>query len=69
MQSKSKTSVLPQPRSMELAQLRYENQVGIQLEVFDAQVMLNAVKLQYNQSIYEVISADRNFKKSIGYKL
>ena len=56
-------------RSMELARLRYENQVGIQLEVFDAQVMLNGVKLQYFQSIYEVISSDRNFKKSIGYKL
>jgi len=56
-------------RALELAQLRYENQVGIQLEVFDAQVMLNAVKLQYFQSVYEVISADLNFRKSIGYNL
>ncbi len=56
-------------RAMQLAQIRYENQVGIQLEVFDAQVMLNAVKLQYFQSIFEVISADINFKKSIGNKL
>lgn len=53
-------------RSLELAQVRYDNQVGIQLEVFDAQIMLQAIKLQYYQGIYEIISADRNFKKSIG---
>lgn len=56
-------------RGLELAQIRYENQVGIQLEVFDAQVMLSSVKLQYFQAIYELISADINLKKSIGYKL
>jgi len=56
-------------RSLQLAQVRYDNQVGIQLEVFDAQIMLNSVKLQYLQSIYEVISADLNLKKAIGYKL
>ncbi len=56
-------------RGMELAQIRYENQVGIQLEVFDAQVMLSAVKLQYFQAIYEVIAADINLKKAIGNRL
>jgi outer membrane protein TolC len=56
-------------RSLELAQVRYDNQVGIQLEVFDAQIMLQAIKLQYYQSIYEIISADRNLKKSIGIRL
>ncbi|PKN72071.1 MAG: hypothetical protein CVU50_08795 [Candidatus Cloacimonetes bacterium HGW-Cloacimonetes-3] len=56
-------------RSLELAQVRYDNQVGIQLEVFDAQIMLSAIKLQYYQSIYEIISADRNLKKSIGIRL
>jgi len=49
--------------------VRYENQVGIQLEVFDAQLTLQTIKLQYYQSIYEIISADRNFKKSIGITL
>ena len=56
-------------RSLELAQVRYDNQVGIQLEVFDAQIMLQAIKLQYYQAIYEIISADRNLNKSLGIKL
>ena len=53
-------------RSLQLAQLRYENQVGIQLEVFDAQTTLSAIQLQYFQSIYEVISATRELQKSLG---
>ncbi len=56
-------------RSLQLAQVRYDNQVGIQLEVFDAQTMLSAIKLQYFSAIYEVISAQRNLQKSIGMKL
>ena len=56
-------------RSLELAQVRYDNQVGIQLEVFDAQIMLQAIKLQYYQSIYQIIMADSNLKKSIGVRL
>ena len=53
-------------RSLQLAQLRYEDQVGIQLEVFDAQTTLSAIQLQYFQSIYEVISATRELQKSLG---
>jgi outer membrane protein TolC len=56
-------------RSLQLAQVRYDNQVGIQLEVFDAQTMLSAIKLQYFQAVYEVVSAQRNLQKSIGMKL
>jgi len=56
-------------RSLQLAQVRYENQVGIQLEVFDAQMTLNAVKLSYYNSIYEVISANQKFKKAMGFIL
>ncbi|HOH96955.1 MAG TPA: TolC family protein [Candidatus Cloacimonadota bacterium] len=56
-------------RSLELAQVRYENQVGIQLEVFDAQIMLSAIKLQYFNAIFEVIAAERDFQKSIGNPL
>ncbi len=56
-------------RSLELAQVRYDNQVGIQLEVFDAQIMLQSIKLQYYQAIYEIISADHNLNKSLGIKL
>ncbi len=56
-------------RNLELAQLRFENQLGIQLEVFDAQITLSSIKLQYNNAIYEVIIADKEFTKSIGEKL
>ncbi|MCB5266793.1 MAG: TolC family protein [Candidatus Cloacimonetes bacterium] len=56
-------------RNLELAQLRFENNVGIQLEVFDAQIMLSSIKLQYYNAIYEVIAAERDFTKSIGQKL
>jgi len=47
----------------------HENQVGIQLEVFDAQTTLSAIKLQYYQAIYEVISATRMLQKSLGTTL
>jgi outer membrane protein len=56
-------------RGLQLAQIRYDNQVGIQLEVFDAQTLFSAIKLQYYQSIYEVIAAQREFQKAIGSKL
>ncbi len=56
-------------RSLQLAQVRYENQVGIQLEVFDALVMLNSIKLGYYNSIYEVISATQKFQKAMGFTL
>lgn len=55
-------------RSLELAQVRYDNQVGIQLEVFDAQIMRQAIKLQYYQGIYEIILAETNLKKSLGIR-
>jgi outer membrane protein len=56
-------------RSLQLAQVRYDNQVGIQLEVFDALMMLNSVKVSYYNSIYEVISANQQFQKAMGYTL
>ena len=56
-------------RSVQLAQVRFENQVGIQLEVFDAQITLNSVKLGYYNSIFEVISANQKLTKAMGYNL
>ncbi len=56
-------------RNLQLAQVRYQNQVGIQLEVFDAQTTLAAIRLQYFQAINEVISAQRELQRSIGIKL
>jgi outer membrane protein TolC len=56
-------------RSLELAQVRYENQVGIQLEVFDAQIMLSSIKLSYYNSIFDVINANQKLKKAMGFSL
>ncbi len=55
-------------RNLQLAQLRFENQVGIQLEVFDAQMMLSSIKLNFYNAIYEVISANVKFKKAMGFR-
>lgn len=56
-------------RSLELAQARFESQVGIQLEVFDAQITLSGIRLQYLNSVYEVIINQLKLKKSIGIKI
>jgi outer membrane protein TolC len=56
-------------RGLQLAQIRYENQVGIQLEVFDAQTTLAAIRLQYYQSIFEVITATLELQKAMGITL
>lgn len=56
-------------RGLELARVRYENQMGIQLEVFDAQTTLSAIKMQFYHSIYEVISATRELQRSLGITL
>lgn len=52
-------------RGLQLAQIRYENQVGIQLEVFDAQTTLSAIRLQYLKAIYDVIIATMELQKAI----
>lgn len=56
-------------RSLELAQVRYDNQVGIQLEVFDARITLSGIRLQYLQAIYEVIVKQLKLQKSIGTRI
>lgn len=56
-------------RSLELAQVRYDNQVGIQLEVFDARITLSGIRLQYLQAVYEVIVKQLKLQKSIGMKI
>lgn len=55
--------------NLQLAQVRFENKVGIQLEVFDAQMTLNSIRLSYFNSVYELISANQKFKKAMGYIL
>ena len=56
-------------RSLELAQVRYDSQVGIQLDVFDAQITLSGIRLQYLQSVYEIIINQLRLQKSIGIKI
>jgi len=51
---------------LQLAQVRYANQVGIQLEVFDAQTMLSAIRLQFFQAVYEVVMARQELLQAIG---
>jgi len=53
-------------RGLQLAQVRYANQVGIQLEVFDAQTMLSAIRLQFFQAVYEVVMARQELLQAIG---
>lgn len=56
-------------RSLEIAQARYDNQVGIQLEVFDARITLSGIRLQYLQSIYNIIIDQLKLTKSMGIKI
>ncbi len=56
-------------RSLELAQYRFDNQVGIQLEVFDAQTMLSAIRLEYYNAIYQLKLAELKLTKSMGIEL
>jgi outer membrane protein TolC len=56
-------------RNLELAQYRFDNQVGIQLEVFDAQVTRSAIQLEYYNAIYQLVMANLKLKKSMGFEL
>ena len=56
-------------RSLEMAQDRYDNHVGIQLEVFDARITLSGIRLQYLQAVYNVIISQLKLTKSMGTKI
>ena len=53
-------------KGFSIANARYENKVGIQLEVFDAQLQLKTAKLKYFQSKYNLIKAQNDLLVSIG---
>jgi len=53
-------------KGFSIANARYENKVGIQLEVFDAQLQLKTAKLKYFQSKYNLIKAENDLLVSIG---
>ncbi len=49
-----------------IAEARYKNHLGIQLEVFDAQLQLKTAKLKYFQTKYNLIKAENDLLESIG---
>ncbi len=53
----------------EIAQTRYNNQVGIQLELFDAQIQLEQAKLELKNAIYNVIINKEKLELSLGREL
>ncbi len=52
-----------------IAEARYQNQVGTQLEVFDAQLQLRSIRLTYLNAVYDVIMSHEAFKKALGREL
>lgn len=56
-------------KAYEIAQVRYDNQIGIQLELLDAQVQLNGAKVSYAQALYNLHHHNNLYKKSLGQKL
>ncbi|MCD4651203.1 MAG: TolC family protein [Candidatus Cloacimonetes bacterium] len=56
-------------RGLEIAQARYDNSVGIQLEVFDAQLKQRSTRLEYENALYSLIIATEKMNKALGRKL
>jgi len=56
-------------KALRIAESRYENRVGIQLEVFDAQLQLRSARLNYLQASYAAIIAQEQLSKALGRKL
>ena len=56
-------------RGYEIAQARYANSQGTELEIADAQLMQQLAKLSYSKAIYDVILAYTYYEKSLGRSL
>jgi outer membrane protein TolC len=56
-------------RGLKIAETRYENQVGINLEVLDAQLEYKVARLSYLQAVYEMIMAQKGMQKAMGINL
>lgn len=56
-------------KGYQIAKSRYDNQIGIQLEVLDAQIQLNSAKVSYIQALYQYNKNLNSYKKSLGQKL
>jgi outer membrane protein TolC len=53
-------------RGLEIAQARYENHIGIQLEVLDAQLQLRAARLAYMNAAFDATISDLSLHKAMG---
>jgi outer membrane protein len=56
-------------RGLNIAESRYENQIGINLEVLDAQLEYKVAHLSYLQSVYHIIIAQTRLQKAMGLAL
>ncbi|MCD4828625.1 MAG: TolC family protein [Candidatus Cloacimonetes bacterium] len=56
-------------KGLTIAEARFENNVGIQLEVLDAQMLYKSTRLQYLQSVYRAIMSWEALQKSLGRTL
>lgn len=56
-------------RGLNIATARYENQVGLNLEVLDAQLEYKVSRLSYLQAVYEIIMAEKGLQKAMGIEL
>ncbi|OGU77091.1 MAG: hypothetical protein A2V93_01595 [Ignavibacteria bacterium RBG_16_34_14] len=53
-------------RTVEIAQSRYKNGIGTQLEILDTQSSLTMVQTNYSQAIYDYLIAKAQWEKLIG---
>ena len=56
-------------RALTIAQARFENQTGIQLEVFDAQIQYNSAQISLSQARINIIKAYYSLNKALGNNL
>ena len=56
-------------RALDIAQVRFENQTGIQLEVFDAQLQYSSAQISLAQAQINIIKAFYSLNKAIGNDL
>jgi outer membrane protein len=56
-------------RALTIAEARFQNQTGIQLEVFDAQIQFNAAQMSLSQAKIRIIRDYFALNKALGYNL
>ncbi len=59
-------SVRQAEKAYQIAEVRYNNGVGTQLELFDARVSLNRIKTNYLQAVYDYNIALFEWQKAVG---